>query len=105
MLKPEDSNENGEVEMGERYLYGNAGRLVFSYLGSEFCSSYHSDAISNQLNNTLLLKMPFTWRIMYVLMTQAIWNAKQESIENKSIDGGKNYTASIFKQVSPNLVY
>ncbi len=36
------------------------GGWLFSYLGSEFCYSYHSDAISNQLNNTLLLKMPFT---------------------------------------------
>lgn len=38
------------------------GVWLFSYLGSEGCSSYHCDTISNQLNNTLLLKMPFTWR-------------------------------------------
>lgn len=33
MLKPEDSNENGEVGMGERYLYGNAGSLVVFLFG------------------------------------------------------------------------
>lgn len=34
VLKLEDSNENGKAGMGERYLYGNAGRLVVFLFGS-----------------------------------------------------------------------
>lgn len=33
VLKPEDSNENGEGGMGERYLYGNAESLVVFLFG------------------------------------------------------------------------